>query len=62
MNYNTLYMCEHELNQLDLLVNVNRHSSNVHSRCGPGNARFISIRQVSLVATYRFSVFLLLPS
>jgi len=36
--------------------NGRNNNSNVRSRCGPGNAHFIFIRQKSLFATCRFSV------
>jgi len=37
--------------------NVNKYNNNVRSSCGPGNAHFISIRHMSLLATCRFVVF-----
>ena len=33
---------------------INRYSSNVRSRCGPGNVYFISIRQVSLPVDFPY--------
>jgi len=32
----------------------NKYNSNVYRRCGPGNACFISIRQVSLTVDFPY--------
>jgi len=51
-----LHMCDLKLRQAILRIginSVNKHNSNVRSRCGPGNAHFIYIRQVSLPVDFR---------
>jgi len=42
------------------ILAFNKYDSNACSRCGPGNAHFISIRQVSLLVSFPFFIYLLI--
>jgi len=43
-----------DLNAATALTTPNKFNGNLRSRCGPGNAHFISVRQVSLLVKFKY--------